>query len=109
MAHLLPNALVRKLRARINALEERMDVPRGLFATEVLEDHPLPPHVHMHLLTSNLDARLANMDATVEGLGRDVCTHQKKVGRSSTSIQDTIRLATQPVQSELASLRGEIG
>lgn len=109
MAHLLPNALVRKLRARINALEERMDVPQGLFATKVLGDHPLLLHAHMHLLMSDLDTRLANMDATVEGLGRDVCTHQKKVGRSSTSIRDTIRLATQPVWSELALLRGEIG
>ncbi|CAK9318417.1 unnamed protein product [Citrullus colocynthis] len=61
-------------------LEERMDIPRGLIVVELLRDQPLPPHTHMHLLASDLDARLANMDAAVEGLGKDVQAHQGKAG-----------------------------
>ncbi|CAK9323131.1 unnamed protein product [Citrullus colocynthis] len=109
MTHLLQDALVRKLRARISALEERMDVPWGLFAAELLRDHPLSPYTQMNILAGDLDVRLVNMDVAIQGLWEGVCAHQDKEGVSLTSIQDTIRQATQLVREELVSLRGEVG
>ncbi|CAK9329025.1 unnamed protein product [Citrullus colocynthis] len=109
MAHLIEQALIRKLRARINVPEERMDVLRGFISAELLEDHPLEPHDYMHLLASDLDERLAKMDALIEELGRDVCTHMDKTGENLTDVQDAIRLAIEPLRGELTSLQGEIG
>lgn len=86
-----------------------MDVLRGFISAELLEDHPLEPHAYMHLLASDLDERLAKMDASVEALGRDVRAHKDKTGENLIDVQDAIRLATEPLRGKLSSLQGEIG
>lgn len=86
MAHPFKQALTRKLRAWIDTLEEWMDVPRGLFAAELLEDHSLRQHAYIHLLERDLDETFAKMDALVEELGRDVLEHKDKMRKSSTDV-----------------------
>ncbi|CAK9309430.1 unnamed protein product [Citrullus colocynthis] len=68
MAHLLRDAHIRKLKVRINALEERMDVP-------ALQD-----------------------GCSSRSLGKNVHAHKDWVEWRSTSIQDTVRLATKPLR-----------